>query len=101
MTVCLIIENPDQSEQEARQVLELVRKSGPVPPKGARLMFAGSADPGTRIISVWDSQEPIERFFTERLGPAMTEIGVSHAGAKRTLFELHTLVAGDLTAGVK
>ena len=45
---------------------------------------------------MWESEEAIERFFAERLGPAMAQVGVSHAGSKRTVFELHTLVAGDL-----
>ena len=97
MAVCMIIENPDQTLEQAHQVLALVRESGPVPPDGARLMVAGPASPGMRIISVWDSEEPIQRFFALRLGPAQKEVGVSLENAKRTVFEVTTLVAGDLT----
>jgi len=97
MAICLIVENPDQSQEKAEQVLAHVRSSGPVPPEGAHLMMAGPASPGTRVISVWDSQEPLERFFAERLAPAYQEAGLSLASVKRTLFELHTLVASDLT----
>jgi hypothetical protein len=97
MPVCMIIENPDQTPEQAQHVLALVRESGPVPPEGARLMVAGPASPGVRIISVWDSEEPIGRFFTERLGPAQKEVGVSLENVKRTVFEVTTLVAGDLT----
>ena len=95
--ICLIIENPDQSAEQVQRVLALVRESGPVPPDGASLMLAGPASPGVRIISVWDSQESIQRFFEERLGPAQREVGVSHENAKRTVFDVTTLVAGDLT----
>jgi hypothetical protein len=97
MAVCMIIENPDQTPEQAQQVLALVRESGPVPPEGARLMVAGPASPGMRIISVWDSEEAIQRFFTERLAPAQQEVGVSLDKTTRTVFEVTALVAGDLT----
>ena len=97
MAYCLIAENPDLSQERAEQVMAHVRGTGPVPPEGARLVLAGLADPGWRTISVWDSQEALERFFAERLAPAYREAGLSFDSVKRTLFEVHTLVAGDLT----
>lgn len=74
-----------------------VRRTGPVPPKGARLMLAGPANPGWRVISVWDSEEARDRFFAERLAPAYQEVGLSLSSIKRTVFEVHTLAAGDLS----
>jgi hypothetical protein len=97
MAICLIVENPGQSQAQAEQVLEHVRSTGPVPPEGARLMLAGPAHPGWRVISVWDSEEARERFFAERLAPAYERAGLSLDGIKRTQFEVQTLVAGDLT----
>ncbi len=96
MAYCLIVENPDQSQEQAEQVMARVRSTGPVPPEGARLMLAGPADPGWRVISVWDSHEARERFFAERLAPAYEEVGLSLDGIKRTLFEVHILAVGDL-----
>src|SRR6202011_4933224 len=75
MAYCLIVENPEMSENLAQQVFAHVRSSGPVPPEGCRLMLAGPAAPGTRVISVWDSPETAQRFFAERLGRAYTEAG--------------------------
>ena len=97
MAICLIVENPEQSQEQAEQVLAHVRGTGPVPPEGARLMLAGPADPGYRVISVWDSDEARERFFADRLAPAYKEAGLSLDSIKRTVFDVHTLVAGDLT----
>jgi hypothetical protein len=97
MAVCLIVENPDQSSEQAEQVMAHVRGTGPVPPEGARLVLGGPADPGWRVVSVWDSQEALERFFAERLAPAYDEAGLSFGSVRRTLFEVQTLVAGDLT----
>jgi hypothetical protein len=97
MAICLIVENPDQSVEQAEQVMAHVRSTGPVPPEGARLVLAGPASPGWRVISVWDSQEALERFFAERLAPAYNEAGLSLGRVERTLFDVHVLVAGDLT----
>jgi hypothetical protein len=97
MAICLIVENPDQSQEQAEQVMAHVRSTGPVPPEGARLMLAGPANPGWRVISVWDSNEARERFFAERLAPAYEEAGLSLDAIKRTLFDVHILAAGDLT----
>jgi hypothetical protein len=97
MAICQIVENPEQSQEQAEQVLAHVRSTGPVPPEGARLMLAGPADPGYRVISIWDSDEARERFFAERLAPAYKEAGLSLDSIKRTVFEVQTLVAGDLT----
>jgi hypothetical protein len=97
MAICLIVENPDLSQERAQQVIAYVHSTGPVPPEGARLVLGGPANPGWRMISVWDSQEAQERFFAERLAPAYQEAGLSFDSIKKTLFEVHTLVAGDLT----
>jgi hypothetical protein len=97
MAYCLIVENPDQSQEQAEQVMAHVRSTGPVPPEGARLVVAGPANPGWRVISIWDSEEARERFFAERLTRAYEEAGLSLDSIKHTLFEVHMLVAGDLT----
>lgn len=95
MAICLIVENPQQSTEQAEQVMEHVRASGPVPPDGARLVIGGPASPGWRVISVWDSQEALERFFAERLAPAYVEAGLGFDSVRRTLFEVHTLAVGE------
>jgi hypothetical protein len=97
MALCMIVENPHQSREQAEQVMAHVRSSGPVPPEGARLVLAGPADPGWRVISVWDSEEARDRFFAERLAPAYRDAGLPLEGIKRTQFDVHTLAAGDLT----
>ena len=96
MAICLIVENPDQSQEQGEQVLAHVRSTGPVPPEGARLMLAGPANPGWRVISVWDSEDARDQFFADRLAPAYREAGLSLDSIKRTQFDVHTLVAGDL-----
>jgi hypothetical protein len=97
MALCMIVENPSQTEQQWEAVFDHLRDSGPVPPEGARLVVSGPADPGWRVISVWDSPEVRDRFFAERLSAAYDSVGLSFENLKRTEFEVSTLIAGDLT----
>lgn len=97
MAICQIFDNPDVNEEQWERLAEHIRATGPVPAEGARLLLAGPSDRGWRVITVWDSEEAFERFFSERLTPAYEEAGLSLENAERTVFPVHTLVAGDLT----
>ncbi len=97
MAIGTILEHPGQSQEQAEQIQAHVRSTGPVPPDGARLVIAGRANPGWRVITVWDSAEARERFFAERLIPAFEQAGLSLADTKRTQFDVQMLIAGDLT----
>ena len=97
MAIGTILEHPGQSQEQAEQIQAHVRSTGPVPPDGARLVIAGPANPGWRVITVWDSAEARERFFAERLTPAFEQAGLSFADTKRTQFDVQVLIAGDLT----
>jgi hypothetical protein len=97
MALCMIVENPEQSEEQAEQVFTHLRSTGPVPPEGARLVVTGPANPGWRVISVWDSAEARDRFFAERLSAAYASAGLSFDTVTRTEFEVSNLMAADLT----
>ncbi len=49
------------------------------------------------MISVCDSVEALERFYSERLTAACRHAGIPYDRMTRTTFEVQTLVAGDLT----
>ena len=97
MAIATILEHPGQTQAQAEQIQAHVRSTGPVPPDGARLVIAGPADPGWRVITVWDSVDDRERFFAERLTPAFEQAGLSFADTERTQFDVQMLIAGDLT----
>jgi hypothetical protein len=97
VAICLIVENADQTQEQAEAVMAHVRSTGPVPPEGARLVMAGPARPGWRVVSVWDSSDARDRFFAERLAPAYAATNLTLDAVKRTEFEIQTLIAGDLT----
>lgn len=97
MAICNIAEDPTQTAEEFDQIQAHVRSTGPVPPDGARLVLAGVASPGRRVITVWDTREARDSFFAERLAPAYQSAGLSLDRVDHTEFEVDMLVAGDLT----
>jgi heme-degrading monooxygenase HmoA len=52
-------------------------------PDGLQARYVGTADDGRlRIVTVWDSKEHAQRFFTEKLGPALAKaLGPEPVGA--------------------
>jgi hypothetical protein len=96
MPYCVIVENPREGQAEWERVTAHLRSGGALPPEGQRLLIAGPGEPGWRSISVWDSLEALERFETARLLPAVRATGCPRESARKTVFEIHTLLAGDL-----
>jgi hypothetical protein len=92
MAICLVVDNPDETAEDFSTVMDHVRSTGPVPPIGARLLAAGPADGGWRVVSIWESSDAIQRFFEERLAPAYQAAGLSLGTAMQSTFEVQTLV---------
>jgi hypothetical protein len=97
MAYCQIVENPDAGREQFEQVKAHVQATGSFPPDGQQLLIAGPGEGAWRVISVWDSEETMERFYAERFPAACREAGVSLDRMTRAVFEVDTLVAGDLT----
>lgn len=92
MAICNIIDDPGRSQEQYEQISAQVRRSGPVPPEGCRLVLISRE----RAITVWDSPEDRDRFLAERLAPAYDAVGRSLDEVTRSQFEVDMLVAGDL-----
>jgi heme-degrading monooxygenase HmoA len=43
-------------------------------PEGLQARYVGSAGDQLCVVSLWESQEDADRFFAERLGPALAKI---------------------------
>ena len=99
MAYCQIVENREVGQRQVEQVRAHLSASGSYPPAGQMLLIAGPADPGWRVISVWESQEKLDRFYTERFPAACEAAGIGSLDRmQRTLFEVKALLAGDLVA---
>ncbi len=47
---------------------------------------------GWRIVDVWESQEAVNKFFQEKLGPALQEAGI--AAAPPQFWPVHNMLSG-------
>jgi hypothetical protein len=96
MAFCSILEDLGQTPERAAQITAHLLSTGSLLPDGARLLLWGPADRGWRMITVWDSQEARDRFFTERLKAAYEAAGSSFDYVTRAQFQVQMLIAGDL-----
>jgi len=96
MVICNILEDPRQTRKQAERIAAHVRSTGLLLPEGARLWVSGHADPGWRVVTVWDSPGARDEFVAQRLAPAYEAAGLSLEDVRRTQFEVQMLIAGDL-----
>lgn len=55
-------------------------------PEGLEARYVGSSDDGLRVVSLWESKEHADRFFAEKLGPAVARVlGPEPAGTPQVL----------------
>jgi hypothetical protein len=57
-------------------------------PDGLISHAVGPAGDGLLIVDTWESEEALERFFEDRAGPGMQEVGIG-AGAQPRVFPVH------------
>ena len=69
---------------------------GDAPIKGLILHAGGSSERGVNSLDVWESKEDSERFFTERLAPALEQMGIGEGPPLSFQeFELPHVVRGE------
>jgi hypothetical protein len=49
---------------------------GDAPAEGLVVHTAGPCEAGTRVLDVWESKEHSDRFFAERIMPALLSLGI-------------------------
>jgi hypothetical protein len=55
-------------------------------PDGLEARYVGSTGDGLRVVTLWESREHADRFFTERLGPALAKVlGPDPAGTPEVI----------------
>jgi hypothetical protein len=96
MVICIILDDPRQTRKHAERIAAHLRSTGLLLPEGARLLVSGPADPGWRVVTVWDSPEARDEFVAQRLTPAYAAAGLSFEDTTRTQFDVQMLLAGDL-----
>jgi hypothetical protein len=55
-------------------------------PEGLEARYVGTSSEGLRVITLWESKAHADKFFAERLGPALTKVlGPEPAGTPQVL----------------
>jgi hypothetical protein len=90
--VCMVVDIPGETREQFEAVMTHLAASGPIPPTEARLLVSGERDGGWQTVSVWESEDAMDRFFAERLGPAYRDAGVTVDESRRETFAVHTIV---------
>lgn len=87
MAVAMMVDNPEGSQE----VYDKIRAQlGLEKPAGGIFHVAGpSPNGGWRVIEVWESEEEANRFFQERLVPALEALGLSGPPPQRELWPVH------------
>ncbi len=73
MAVAFLQELPGATQEQYDQVVETLRGQTA---EGRIFHVAGPIEGGWRIVDVWESQEAVNKFFQEQLGPAAQEAGM-------------------------
>ena len=88
MPVATLIDNPAGSQEVYEKVRARLGLEGPA---GGIFHAAGpSPNGGWRVLEVWESEEEAERFFRDRLGPALAAEGVQGPPPHREVWPLHS-----------
>ena len=75
MTVAMMVDNPEGSQEDYDRVRE---RLGLEKPAGGSFHVAGPIpEGGWRVIEVWESEEDAKRFVKERLLPAFEAVGAA------------------------
>ena len=76
MPIAMLVDNPEGSQEiydKVREHLALEDK-----PAGGIFHAAGPGpNGGWRVVEVWESQEALDRFVEDRLGPAFEAVGMT------------------------
>jgi hypothetical protein len=89
--IAMLVDNPEGSQEIYEKVREQL---GVEAPAGGILHLAGpSPNGGWRVIEVWESEEDANRFFNERLQPALKAAGALSGGPpQRQFWPVHNLM---------
>ena len=89
MAVAFLQEIPGATQEQYDQVVETLRGQTA---QGRIFHVAGPIEGGWRIVDVWESQEAVNKFFQEQLGPAVQAAGM--AAPPPRFWPVHNMLIG-------
>jgi heme-degrading monooxygenase HmoA len=93
VAVLMVFEVPGGTVEQYEQMNEIMGIRGDEDaPDGLISHVVGRTDDGVLVADVWESDEQLRRFFEERLGAALKEVGMPESAHPRIL-PVHNLIA--------
>jgi hypothetical protein len=89
MAIAFLQELPGMTQEHYDQVVETLRGKRA---QGRIFHVAGPMEGGWRVVDVWESQEAVNKFFQELLGPAFQEAGM--AATPPRFWPVHNMLIG-------
>jgi hypothetical protein len=89
MAIAFLQEVPSMTQEQYDQVVEALRGKTV---EGRIFHVAGPMEGGWRVVDVWESQEAVNKFFQELLGPALQEAGI--AATPPQFWPVHNMLSG-------
>ena len=92
MAVAFLVDASGTTQERYDQVIETLQRAG-ITAQGRIFHVAGPMEGGGwRVVEVWESQEAVNKFFQEVLGPALQEAGV--AATPPQFWPVHDMFSG-------
>ncbi len=81
MATAVLLEFQGIGEREYERLIDLVR-SDQNPPQGGLLHTAGPIPNGWRVFNIFDSRDSYEKFYNDRVLPALKQLGMPNPSRK-------------------
>jgi hypothetical protein len=95
MAVMRIVESPEATPADYDRAHEIMGTSGEGDaPDGLIEHVCASDGTGLLIVDVWESEEQLDRFLQERLGPALQQAGVTAVARPPRTLQVHNRLTG-------
>ena len=88
MSVVVIATTPGVSPELYDRSQEIMGLVDQLPP-GCTTHIAGPSPDGWRVVAVWESADAARQFMTDRLRPALTQLGVAPPATPPMVYPVH------------
>ena len=89
MLIGLLIEVPGETQEQYDAIIKKALPDGTLAPGGI-VHVAGPVEGGWRVVEVWETRQAFDKFYAEKLQPALQEAGVPPV--EPTFFSVHNVI---------
>ncbi len=91
MTTGVLLEFQGVGENDYHRLMDVLR-ADQNPPEGGILHTAGPFQNGWRVFNIFESRESYEKFYNDRVTPALKQVGLPNPSRKE-FYSIHNVLA--------